>query len=296
MEDADDGRSVGSGARPMGAKEFQQLSEFIQNECGIKLPPAKKTMLEARLQKRLRVLGFHSFGEYCSYLFSSTGLEAELTELLNVVTTNTTHFFREPKHFDVLGAEVLAAWSARTGNRREFRAWSAGCSTGEEPYTLAMVLLAHQEASPGFRFSVTATDISTRVLQQAVRGVYSEDKVEDLPQAIMRKHFMRSKDRTRRLVKVAPEVRNRVVFQRLNFMEEFRLEGEPMDVVFCRNVLIYFERATQEAIVAKLCRHLRPGGWLFIGHSESLTGMRLPLHLHSPTIYQRRRETGEETS
>ena len=292
--DSDETRSSVSGARPMNAREFQMLSEFIQNECGIKLPATKKTMLEARLQKRLRALGFAGFGDYCGYLFSPGGLESELTELLNVVTTNTTHFFREPKHFEVLTAEVLASWSTLTANRREFRVWSAGCSTGEEPYTLAMVLLEHQAATPGFRFSVTATDISTRVLQHAVRGVYTEDKIEELPAAVKRKHFLRSKDRSRRLVRVAPEVRNRVVFQRLNFMEDFKLEGGFMDVVFCRNVLIYFERATQESIVAKLCAHLRPGGWLFIGHSESLTGMRLPLTVHSPTVYQRRRLPGEE--
>jgi len=273
-------------ARAMCERDFKRFSDFIHNECGIKMPPGKKTMLEARLQKRLRALGFDTYARYCEFLFSPNGMQSEIIHLLDVVTTNTTDFFREPRHFEILSERLLPAWHGRFGGSREMRFWSAGCSTGEEPYTLGMVLEDFAARAPGFRFSITATDISTRVLEHAVRAVYTEEKVARMAMTFKKRYLLRSKDKSRGLVRIAPEVRRHVTFGRLNFMEPFSLEHK-LDAIFCRNVMIYFERATQEELLSKFCANLLSGGHLFIGHSESITGMRLPLRQVAPTIYQR---------
>jgi chemotaxis protein methyltransferase CheR len=155
-----------------------------------------------------------------------------------------------------------------------------------EPYTLAMVLSEFEERNPGFRFSILATDISSTVLETAVRAVYTLEHVETIPQNLKRKYLLRSKDKTKRLVRVVPEIRRLVRFRRLNFMEDFNFR-EKMDIIFCRNVIIYFDRPTQEVLLSKFCDNLRQGGNLFIGHSESLAGMALPLQQIAPTIYRR---------
>jgi len=269
----------------MSEADFRRFSQFITAELGIKLPPAKKTMLEARLQKRLRALGLGSHREYCEFLFSPKGMEQELAQLIDVVTTNTTHFFRESRHFEILAAKVIPDVLRRKGRGR-VAVWSAGCSTGEEPYTLAMVLSECAEINPELSFSILATDISTQVLTLAKRAVYAEDRIEGIPEALKRKYLLRSKDRSRRLVRMGPELRSKVNFQRLNFMREFDFR-EDLDIIFCRNVVIYFDRGTQEELFKRFCGKLIPGGYLFIGHSESLTGMDLPLVQVAPTVYRR---------
>jgi chemotaxis protein methyltransferase CheR len=270
---------------PMSLRDFRRLGDFIQQHFGIRMPDSKKTMLEARLQKRLRSLGLSGYSQYMEVLFSGKGNVEEIPHLLNVVTTNTTHFFREPRHFDFLSNTFLPRWCAENP-RKTLRLWSAGCSTGEEPYTLAMVLSEYAVTSPGFHFRILATDIATRVLQMSMRAIYAEEKVQGVPKHILRKYFLRSKDRSKKLVRLAPEIRNLVEYSRLNFMEPFSLEHR-QDVIFCRNVLIYFERSVQESIILKLCENLKPGGYLFIGHSESVTGMALPLRQVAPTVYTR---------
>lgn len=270
----------------MDNKIFERFSEFIKEELGIKMPASKKTLLEARLQKRLRELCMTSHEEYCEYLFSPAGMEEELSHLVDVVTTNTTDFFREPKHFEILSSRVLPELFNRGGQGRNVNVWSAGCSSGEEPYTLSMVLTEFSRLTPGFTFSILATDISSQVLRMAVRAVYPETKIAPVPQELRKRYLLRSKDRARKLVRIAPDVRSRVRFRRLNFMEEFRFDGQ-LDVIFCRNVVIYFDRATQEMLFSRFCRKLVPGGYLFIGHSESLAGMTLPLVQVAPTVYQR---------
>ncbi len=270
----------------MNSKVFDRFSEFIKGELGIKMPESKKTLLEARLQKRLRELGMESHEEYCAYLFSPEGMEEELHKLVDVVTTNTTDFFREPKHFEILACKVLPELLGRGGAGRNVNIWSAGCSSGEEPYTLGMVLSEFARLNAGFTFSILATDISTQVLRHAVRAVYSEAKIHPIPPEVRKRYLLRSKDKAKRLVRIAPEVRQKVTFRRLNFMEDFRFEGQ-LDVIFCRNVVIYFDRATQEKLFSRFCRKLVPGGYLFIGHSESLAGMTLPLVQVAPTVYKR---------
>lgn len=284
-ERTEQGGGFGVGPK-MTEADFRRFSGFITSELGIKLPPSKKTMLEARLQKRLRALGFSSHRDYCDFLFSPEGMEQELHQLIDVVTTNTTHFFREPKHFDILSRQVAPELYRRQGRSRSIAVWSAGCSTGEEPYTLAMVLSEFAEANPGFLFSILATDISTQVLQQARQAVYAEDRIEGIPPEFRRKYLLRSKDRSRRLVRMGPELRALIRFERLNFMQDFHFK-DPLDVIFCRNVVIYFDRATQETLFQRFCNKLSPGGFLFIGHSESLTGMDLPLVQVAPTVYRR---------
>lgn len=274
---------------PMSTKLFERMSRFVYDQVGIKLPASKRVMLEARLQKRLRVLGLNSYDQYVEYLFTDRGIDQELHNFIDVVTTNTTEFFREPRHFDYLVGTVLPAWmaeEARNRGRRKLRLWSAGCSIGMEPYTLAMVLLDFADRAPGFDFSILATDISSRALHQAVRAVYDEERVHSVPEHMRKRYLLRSRDRSRRLVRMGPALRSVVSFDRLNFMEPFGF-SEPMDIIFCRNVIIYFDKPTQERLFRQFCQCLRPGGHLFIGHSESLTGMALPLDQVAPTVYRR---------
>ena len=268
---------------------FSRLSDFIYRESGIKMPLTKKTMLEARLQKRLRSMGLTSYDEYCSYLFSPEGIANELVHMIDVVTTNKTDFFREAQHFEYLIEHVLPSLvqSRGAGIRRPLMAWSAACSSGEEPYTLAMVLDQFSRRARGFTFQVLGTDISTRVLETARDGIYHEERIEQIPLELRRSYFMKSRDRSRRLVRVVPELRAHVKFRRLNFMEDDFGMREKMDVVFCRNVLIYFDRPTQEAVINRICGHLHSGGYLFTGHSETINGMKVPLTPVANTVSRR---------
>lgn len=266
--------------------EFNKLSSFIYKESGIRLPPVKKVMLQCRLQKRLRDLNLHSFKEYCDYLFSKDGVDSEIIHMLDVVSTNKTDFFREPTHFDFLTEHILSEYY-RTVKGKSFKVWSAGCSSGEEPYTLAIVLSEFAEKHPSFDFSIWATDISTRILQSAVNAVYKEERVEIVPISLKKKYMLKSKDRSNPTVKMAAHIRNKVRFGRLNFMDEYYSVSETFDVVFCRNVLIYFDRETQEQVINKLCAKIKSGGHLILGHSESILNMKLPLRQLKPTIYER---------
>ncbi len=273
----------------MSDKTFSRFGHFIQSRFGIKMPEGKKTMLQARLLKRLRKLGLETFDEYSEYLFSPEGMEGELPNMINVVTTNKTDFFREPGHFDYLKGNVVPELlnAHGTGINREARIWSAGCSTGEEPYTIAMVLSESALNPPGFRFSILGTDISTKVLKTASLAIYPKEKAEPIPDAFKKKYLLKSRNKTENLVRVVPELRSRVRFHFLNFMvDEFGIK-QAMDVIFCRNVIIYFERNVQEIVLNRLCRYLKTGGYMFIGHSETLNGLRLPLIPVVPTIYRK---------
>lgn len=274
-------------------RDFRRLSTFITRECGIKMPDSKKTMVEARLRKRLRALDIGSFKTYCEYLFSDEGMKGEVFHMLDMVTTNKTDFFREPVHYEYLTGSVMPGLIERQGTVREFKIWSAGCSTGEEPYTLAMVLNEfknkRRKEVDGFRFNILATDISIRALKAASMAVYREEKIEPVPVEMRKRYLLRSRDRERKMVKIVPELRAYVKFRRLNFMEDdFKGIPKKLDVIFFRNVLIYFKRETQEAILKRFTRHLRTGGVLFVGHSETLTGLNIPsLQQERPTVYRK---------
>ncbi len=275
--------------RPMTSVEFKRLSEFIRHQCGIRMPPGKKVMLEARLQKRLRSRGLSSFGEYCEYLLDSPEGGAELVHMIDAITTNKTDFFREPVHFRFLSEVVLPEYtgSERQNGAKKFSIWSAGCSTGEEPYTIAMVLAEFAGLHPGLRFSILATDISTRALEAARSGIYNAERIETVPLQLIQKYIMRSKDRKKGLVRITPELRALVQFQRLNLLGEDFAFSEQMDAVFCRNVIIYFERGNQERLLRRLCKNLKTGGYLFLGHSETVHGYDLPLNRMSSTVYRK---------
>ena len=271
------------GSALMSDRVFSVLSEFIHSHCGIKMPPGKKTMLEGRLRKRLRALDIESFETYCEYLFNSREMQQELISMLDVVTTNKTDFFRESAHFDLLLETVLPECAQ---HRRNIGIWSAGCSTGEEPYTLAMVLSEFAESFP-ISFSILATDISTKVLEKARQAIYEHEKVEPVPIALKKKYLLRGKGDRKGLVRIRPELRTKVRFGRLNLMDpDFPLPDQ-LDVIFCRNVMIYFDRETQGQLARKFCMHLAPGGYLFTGHSETLQGHDLPLTPIAPTVHRR---------
>jgi chemotaxis protein methyltransferase CheR len=268
---------------------FTRLSEFIYDTCGIKLPSTKKTMLEARLIRRMRSLGLASFQEYYTYLFSPEGEAKELNHMIDAITTNKTDFFREPQHFDYLIHKAIPDLIAATGAgiHRTFMVWSAACSSGEEAYTLAIVFEEFARKRPGFSYMILGTDISTKVLEKAKAAIYNEDRITPVPMELRKKYFLRSKDHQRKEVKAVPELRANVRFRRLNFMNnDFGLR-EKMDVIFCRNVLIYFDRPTQEKVIAHLCMHLTTGGYLFTGHSETLNGMDVPLEIVANTVSRR---------
>jgi chemotaxis protein methyltransferase CheR len=267
--------------------DFGRLRTLIYTQSGINLNVDKKTMLELRIKRRLKSLELTSFSDYCEYLFGHQGQREEMVHFLDVVTTNKTDFFREPDHFDYLVQKALPDLIARNGCERSVMVWSAGCSTGEEPYTLAMVMNEFGQTHPGFHFRVLATDISTEVLAKAKMGVFSEEVVRPVSADLRRKYFMRSRDRNSNLLRVVPELRQMIEFRRLNFMDSDYGLAEKVDVVFCRNVIIYFDRDTQEQILQKLTHNLLPGGYAFVGHSEALHGMDIPLAPIGPALYRR---------
>lgn len=267
--------------------EFNKLSSFILNKYGIKLPIAKKTMLEGRLQKRLRALNITSFKEYCEYVFSPEGQQKELIPMIDAVTTNKTDFFREAVHFDFLSNNILPKYLKNDFTGKQFKIWSAGCSTGEEPYTLAMVLSEFSEKYIGFDFNILATDISSRALNAAATAVYTQEKASPVPMAFKKKYLLKSKDEQKKTVRIIPRLRTKVTFKRFNFLDGDIASAQSFNVVFCRNVLIYFDRPTQEKVILKLCSKLEPGGYLFLGHSESISNMKLPLIQIQPTTFKK---------
>lgn len=268
--------------------EFSQLSAFIYKELGIKLPEKKLSMLSGRLSKRLRALNLPSFAAYRDFLFSPQGLEEEMVHLINAVTTNKTEFFREPKHFHYLTGTALPELQRLNtyGRHNSLRVWSAGCSTGEEAYTLAMVLNEFGTTQPGFQFDILATDISTRVLQVARRAVYPMERIEPIAPPLRKKYLLRSRNRKNPEVRIAPALREKVRFGRLNFMDEDFGLPQKVDIIFCRNVIIYFDKPTQEQLMRKFSRYVNHGGYLFLGHSESLHDYDTPFVQVAPTIYR----------
>jgi chemotaxis protein methyltransferase CheR len=246
-------------------------------------------MLESRLQKRLKELGLVSFEEYGEFVFSREGQNSELVHMIDVVTTNKTDFFREPGHFNFLTDKALPAVAKMREISRfhPLRIWSAGCSSGEEPYTLSMVLSEYMAEHHSFDYALLASDISTRILETARNGVYPEDRTGDIAPLLKKKYLLRSKDRSLGLVRVCPELRAKITFRRINFMDADFGISEKMDIIFCRNVVIYFDKATQQTLMQKFHRQLRPGGFLFLGHSETLNGLDVDFKMVGSTVYQR---------
>jgi chemotaxis protein methyltransferase CheR len=269
----------------LSSRNFDILSRYIYDYSGIKMPIGKKTMLEGRLRRRLRFVGIDGLNQYCDYLFNDGGIESEAIHLIDVVTTNKTDFFREPTHFDHLTSKALPDLVAK-GHRR-LRVWSSACSIGAEPYTLAMVIEDFVQAKGGPDYSILATDLSTDVLRVAKRGIFSEAMIEPVDRERRKRYVMEPRDPSRGEVRIHPRLRAKVGFARLNLMDASYGVGDPMQVIFCRNVLIYFDKKTQEKVLSRLCDKLVPGGYLYVGHSETITGLALPVRQVANTVFQK---------
>lgn len=267
---------------------FQKFSSLVYQESGINLHDGKKALLEARLAKRLRATGISSPREYLDFILTEAGRE-EYVRFFDAVSTNLTFFFREPKHFEFLEKQAIPEIVER--NRQEgssrIRIWSAGCSTGEEPYSIAMTVLASLDFPGRWDFRILATDISTRVLHTAQAGVYEKAKLSHVPVNLRQRFFEPVRDKTeQKTYRVCDELKKIVAFRRLNLMDPFPFSG-PFDVIFCRNVMIYFDKKTQETLIQKISAYLHPGGYFFVGHSESLTGLKHPLRYVKPAVYKK---------
>ena len=269
----------------MDTESFERLSTYVTREYGIKLPLSKKSMLESRLNKKVKTLGLSSYKEFLDFIFSEEGKKGEIYNVIDLITTNKTDFFREAAHFHFLTKEYLPAYKSEFG-RNSLKIWSAGCSSGEEPYTIIMALEEYKKRHTDTSYSLLASDVSIRVIQTAFQGIYDAEKIEPVPMDLKHEYFLRSKTNPK-LVRVRPEFRRKLQFKRINFMDDsYGLMKADYDFIFCRNVLIYFDKPTQERVINKFCSHLKPGGLLFLGHSESIIGMKLPLKQIRPTVYR----------
>ncbi len=266
-------------------REFRKLSNFIEKELGIRMPDIKRVMLESRLHKRLRFLNMEKFEDYCEYLFSDKGMRQEFPFMIDVVTTNKTDFFREPDHFVYMENKVIRPHLDKNGGGGKFEIWSSASSTGEEIYTLAMVMEGIREDYPGLSYHIMGSDISQEVLMTARKGVYALSRVETIPLELKKKYFLKSKSEP--IVKVKPFIQKNVSFFQQNLMHDSYNIKKTFDIIFCRNVLIYFSPEKQKKILLSLHRHLKPDGFLFLGHSETITGMNLPYLSVAPTIYKK---------
>jgi chemotaxis protein methyltransferase CheR len=265
-------------------RDFARFQRLIHEQAGIWLAPVKKALLVGRLARRLRDLGIPTYAEYYERVVAD---EAERIRMLDCICTNETHFFREPRHFEFLTGRVFPAWrdEADAGRRpRRVRVWSAACSTGEEPYTLAMALLSAFPA--GWELDVLASDLSTKVLDRAANGVWPLEKAKEIPEPYLKAYMLRGYGAQEGLMKAGPEIRAIVRFARVNLVGDGWPSGPPFDLVFCRNVLIYFDRAGKVKVVERLLERLDPAGYLFLGHAESLGGFTAAARAVLPTIYQ----------
>lgn len=273
----------------ISSRNFERLSQWITAELGIKVGASKTSLVQNRLSRRVRDLGLCSIDDYCEKLFANGLLESERVHLYNAITTNKTDFYREPQHFRLLTESILPDLD-RNGYLepdRKLTIWSAPCSSGEEPYTLAMVLSEYLGAQPAFSFRILATDISTKVLKIARDGIYTAQQAAPIPLPVRRKYLLQSKTSDRSLVRVCAALRRAISFHQLNFMDPDYPVRDMFHIIFCRNVLIYFDRATQEAVINKLTQNLLPGGYLFVGHSESLSGLAVPLISLGASCYRK---------
>jgi len=283
--------SIGAhGLQPLTTPEFRAFRGLIYDKSGITLSDSKTQLVASRLARRLRAHGLDSYGSYFDLVMRNDPDGTELRELLNAITTNKTDFFRERHHFDFVTRTFLPRFldRARRTGERNLRVWSAGCSSGEEPYTIAMTLLSALPQGGQFPIQITATDLDTQVLDRAQSGVYSDDVVAPVPIEMQRRFFRRGTGANAGKVRVNDSLRELITFRQLNFVEQpWPVQG-PFDLIFCRNVMIYFNAATQHTIVEQFAQRLRPDGYLFIGHSETLNGLS---ELYEPlrgTIYRRR--------
>lgn len=264
--------------------QFDKLSNFIYTYYGIKMPPIKRVMLQSRLHKRLKALKIDNFTQYIKYVFSTDGQD-EVVHMIDVVSTNKTDFFREKTHFDFIRDEIL---NKNLYRGKSINLWSSACSSGEEVYTLSMTLEDYLLQDPGFDYQILGTDISTLMLEKATKAIYKAESIDIIPKHLKKRYFLKSKQQTKQTVRVIPKIRNKVSYRRINLIDPTYYLPFKFDIIFCRNVLIYFDRKTQEQVITKLLTFLKPGGYLFLGHSESLTGFNFDLKQIKTTIFQKK--------
>lgn len=266
-------------AELLSQREFDQITELAYRTCGIDLKNGKQELVQSRLGKKIRQGKFESFKQYYDHVVADRTGE-ELIALLDALTTNFTSFLREAAHFDFLRKTIVPCLNG------QIRIWSAACSTGEEPYTIAFSLLEELGMPATSRIQILASDISTRVLASAERGAYLAERFKDVPRDWLSRYLLRGSDHLEGWFQVKPIIRRMIEFRRLNLMETFR-PAQPFQVIFCRNVMIYFNKETQEQLVNRFASCLAPGGYLLIGHSESLTGLKHPYEYIKPAVYRR---------
>jgi chemotaxis protein methyltransferase CheR len=266
--------------------EYEKISRLVYEQCGINLHEGKKELVKARLGKRLREGNFKSFGDYYRYVMTNDGTD-ELVSMIDALSTNLTFFFREESHFKKLRSIVnLMEKSSHKGRTpRKLKVWSAGCSTGEEPYSLAMTILECVNVL-SWNVNIIATDISTRVLRSAHKGIFGKERLKNVPPAIMKKYFQKGFGACEGQYRIKKHLREMVQFSRFNLMDK-PPNNYRFDIVFCRNVMIYFDKATQEALVGRFQQCLNTGGYIFIGHSESLSGLSHALEYIEPGVYRK---------
>jgi chemotaxis protein methyltransferase CheR len=273
--------------------DFESLRTLVKEQSGITLGEAKRELVYGRVSRRLRALGLSAFADYRRMLAGPEG-GAEMTEFINAVTTNLTSFFRESHHFDFLRNEYLPGRAADPRGSRRIRIWCSAASTGEEPYSIAMSVIEALPDWDRWDIRVLATDLDTNVLQTCVDGVYGEDRVRGLPKPRLDRFFDPVGDRSERRYKVKPELASMISFRQLNLMHPLPMKG-PIDIVFCRNVIIYFDQPARRSVLRRIHEQMRPGAWLLLGHSESLLGVTADfelVHLRDDLVYRRPRGPG----
>ncbi|MGA7804677.1 CheR family methyltransferase [Bradyrhizobium sp.] len=261
--------------------DFRKICRLVMDTAGIVLSEKKRAFVQGRLGRRLRILGLSDFAAYCRLLESPAG-DDERNNLINAVTTNHTSFFREPHHFHYLAQTILPRIAAQDRADR-FRIWSAGCSTGEEPYTIAMTLREHQSLLRGVDVKILATDLDTNVVAHAAAGIYDAERLETIPKSLRLKYFNALDDGS---AEAGDELSSLISFAPLNLLQTWPMKG-PFDVIFCRNVVIYFDKPTQRRLFDRYAELLKSDGCLFIGHSESLMNVTDRFELVGRTIYRR---------
>lgn len=279
---------AGVNAPKMTEAERRMISEFIEGEFGIKMPAQKKSLLEGRLAKRVSVCSMASFGQYFQFITRNPAGRDEFLRFADLVSTHETSFFREPGHFDYLGDKAIPGFLSRPGTR-SLEVLSAACSTGEEAYSLAMVLHSRLDAAkkPDVAIEVEGVDLSSRAVAIAARGVYLADRTKTIPAELRRRYTMRSKDRRSTLCRIVPELRSLTRFHTGNLLGDQGLEHRGYDMIFCRNVLIYFDPPNQRRVLISLLERLKPEGLLFLGHSETMISLDLPVKSVAHAVYQK---------
>ena len=269
--------------KQMSQLDFERFRDLIYKESRIALRPHKKMLVMNRLAKRLRELNMDSYSDYYKYVTSEEGRREELPKMVDAITTNTTQFFREGKQFEFLDTQVWPHLLDPKSGSTAVKIWSSACSTGEEPYSIAISALEAQQRSPGRAVAILASDISDTALRTAREGIYTEDKVNGIPRDLLHKYFLKGAGR----VKVKPELQRLIEFAKINLNDPFQRQLNGFDIVFCRNVIIYFDRETQEELMLKYYEVLRPGGYIFLGHSETLHGMATRFEFIMASVYRK---------